>query len=184
VITLGAREYVHSTWEHRPFWMGGEMNFLPDSYEEASADLNWHIAIGATLHTLGYSLGAREMVGPWRATNILIGEMFGLYRPGQVVQTARGTHITGSAMSATQWAWFHRVKMMPVLRGLSATLRFVNPIFTLGWIGYELYANRSSQRPGHAERTVAAQAHYDMIRDYQANWGQNRKDYSQSVHDN
>jgi len=125
---------MSSFWEHRPFWLGGDFD-LPSTYEEASYDLGWHMAAMATVH----GLHARNMhsgFGALRFINVAGGELAGFYRPGQVVHTARATHVTGSAMTLTEAAWFHRWR---VLRAAGSVARFVNPVLTAAWLGYELY---------------------------------------------
>ena len=153
-------EFQQSMWEHRPFWAAGDPDFYPTSIEEAAVDLWWHIGTAVGLHGAAFAVGAKESTSPLRAMNIIIGEAGGFYRPGQVVQTARATHVTGSAMTLTEAAWFHRWR---VLRAAGSVVRFLNPVLTAAWIGMELYEHRSTQRPGHEQRVADVQAWQDSI---------------------
>ncbi len=126
-----------SFWDHRPFYLGGEFD-IPSSSEELAYDFGWHAASAVSVHGL-HAAGLHSGFGSLRFFNIAGGQALGLYRPGQVTHTARHTVIKGSAMSLSEAAWVHRWRM---LRAAGSVARFVNPVATAAWIGYELYEAR------------------------------------------
>jgi len=62
-----------------------------------------------------------------------------------------------SALSETMYAM--RVYSTP----FRAVARFLGPVGLAVWFGSELYANRSTQRPGHQQRVTDVQAWQDSI---------------------
>ena len=148
-------DFVEGMLKHRPMMYGGKpaipFGFGYDPYkhpiqgrrnvtvdtEAMSSEIWWHIFTAAGLHVAAKALGASHSAGPLQATNIVLGDALGLYRPGQVVHTAKGTAVRGSAMSMTEAAWFHRAKVGRTLFRLG---RFMGPVGTALWIAYELHS--------------------------------------------